>query len=121
MPPYTKLAHAHIWSIAYDATGLNMNLQELERNVIEVCGEVGDFIYSEGSDFDRSRIEQKNGFNNLVSYVDQEAERRLVKVLKKILPEAGFTAFFNRLASNVTNRTFYFQEQLYFNRPLHRY
>ena len=38
---------------------LNMNLQELERNVIEVCGEVGDFIYSESSDFDRSRIEQK--------------------------------------------------------------
>jgi myo-inositol-1(or 4)-monophosphatase len=67
-----------------------MNLQELERNVIEVCGEVGDFIHSESSDFDRSRIEQKNGFNNLVSYVDQEAERRLVKVLKTILPEAGF-------------------------------
>jgi myo-inositol-1(or 4)-monophosphatase len=66
-----------------------MNLQELERNVIEVCGEVGDFIIREGSDFDRTRIEQKNGFNNLVSYVDQEAERRLVKVLKKILREAG--------------------------------
>lgn len=67
-----------------------MNLQELEKNVIEVCEEVGDFIHSESSDFDRSRIEQKNGFNNLVSYVDQEAERKLVKVLKKILPEAGF-------------------------------
>ena len=36
-----------------------MNLQELERNVIEVCGEVSDFIYSESSDFDRTRIEQK--------------------------------------------------------------
>jgi myo-inositol-1(or 4)-monophosphatase len=67
-----------------------MNLQELERNVIDLCVDVGDFIHKESNDFDRSRIEQKNGFNNLVSYVDQEAERRLVKVLKKILPEAGF-------------------------------
>jgi myo-inositol-1(or 4)-monophosphatase len=80
-----------------------MNLQELERNVIEVCGEVGDFIYSESSDFDRSRIEQKNGFNNLVSYVDQEAERRLVKVLKKILPEAGYITEEGTVEQSKTN------------------
>jgi len=67
-----------------------MNLKELERNVIEVCQEVGEFIYAESVNFDRSRIEQKSGFNNLVSYVDQEAERRLVKVLQQILPQAGF-------------------------------
>ena len=67
-----------------------MNLKDIEINVIEVCGQVGEFIYREGLNFDRSRIEQKSGFNNLVSYVDQEAERRLVKVLHNILPEAGF-------------------------------
>lgn len=67
-----------------------MNLKDIERNVIEVCGQVGEFIYTEGANFDRTRIEQKGGFNNLVSYVDQEAERRLVKVLREILPQAGF-------------------------------
>jgi myo-inositol-1(or 4)-monophosphatase len=71
-----------------------MNLQELERNVIELCGEVGDFIYSESSDFDRTRIEQKNGFNNLVSYVDQEAERRLVKGIEK--DPAGSRLYYRR-------------------------
>ena len=67
-----------------------MNLADIEKNVIEVCGQVGEFIYTEGSNFDRTRIEQKNGFNNLVSYVDKEAERRLVKVLHEIFPQAGF-------------------------------
>ncbi len=67
-----------------------MNLQEIERNVMEVCGKVGEFIFTEGSNFDLTRIEQKSGFNNLVSYVDKEAERRLVTVLQKVLPEAGF-------------------------------
>lgn len=67
-----------------------MNLQDIEKNVMEVCGKVGEFIFTEGSNFDLTRIEQKSGFNNLVSYVDKEAERRLVTVLQKILPEAGF-------------------------------
>src|SRR6187402_2976677 len=67
-----------------------MNLKELEKTVIEVCIEVGQFIRHEGANFDHARIEQKDGFNNLVSYVDKEAERRLVTVLKKALPEAGF-------------------------------
>jgi len=67
-----------------------MNLKELEKTVIEICVEVGQFIRHEGANFDHARIEQKDGFNNLVSYVDKEAERRLVTVLKKALPEAGF-------------------------------
>jgi myo-inositol-1(or 4)-monophosphatase len=67
-----------------------MNLKEIQKSVREVCVEVGEFIYTEGANFDRSRIEQKTGFNNLVSYVDKEAERRLVKVLHAILPQAGF-------------------------------
>jgi myo-inositol-1(or 4)-monophosphatase len=67
-----------------------MNLQEIEKGVIEICEEVGQFIRHEGANFDHARIEQKSGFNNLVSYVDKEAERRLVAVLKKLLPDAGF-------------------------------
>lgn len=69
---------------------MSINLKDIETNVIEVCEQVADFIYTEGTSFDLTRIEQKNGFNNLVSYVDKEAERRLVKVLSQLLPEAGF-------------------------------
>lgn len=67
-----------------------MDLKEIQKGVIKVSLEVGEFIRKEGAAFDRSRIEQKNGFNNLVSYVDKEAETRLVSVLHKLLPEAGF-------------------------------
>lgn len=69
-----------------------MNLQDIEKKLIEACLSVGSFIRQEGIVFDRSRIEFKEGFNNLVSYVDKEAEHRLVKVLREILPEAGFIA-----------------------------
>jgi myo-inositol-1(or 4)-monophosphatase len=67
-----------------------MNLQEIKKDVLSVCEDVGEFIRKEAEDFDLSRIEQKNSFNNLVSYVDKEAERRLVEVLRKLLPQAGF-------------------------------
>lgn len=67
-----------------------MNLDNIEKGVIDVCREVGEFIRLEGASFDRSRIEQKTVFNNLVSYVDKESEKKLVKALGKLLPEAGF-------------------------------
>lgn len=67
-----------------------MDLKEIEKEVIEVCREVGEFISREGASFDRNRIEQKKVFNNLVSYVDQESERMLVKRLREIFPAAGF-------------------------------
>jgi myo-inositol-1(or 4)-monophosphatase len=68
------------------------NLSTVEKNVTDLCDEVGAFILTECLNFDTSRIEQKEGFNNLVSYVDKESERRLVKELEKILPGAGFLA-----------------------------
>lgn len=67
-----------------------MNLQSIESSVVEICREVGKFILKEGEAFDRSRIEQKTDFNNLVSYVDKEAEQKLVKNLHEIFPHAGF-------------------------------
>lgn len=65
-------------------------LAALVRQVVELSQEVGAFIDREGRQFDRSKIEQKEGFNNLVSYVDKEAERRLVTGLGKIFPSGGF-------------------------------
>ncbi len=67
-----------------------IELVAIEKNVMEICREVGEFIDREGTLFDRSRIEQKEGFNNLVSYVDKESEKKLVKALSEILPESGF-------------------------------
>ena len=67
-----------------------MNLAQVEKQVIELCVEVGNFIRKENENFDRSKIEQKGSFSNLVSYVDKEAERKLVGALEKILPGSGF-------------------------------
>ena len=68
-----------------------MDLQSIEKGVIESCLEVGEFIRKEGAAFDLTRIEMKqDSFNNLVSYVDKEAERTLVSALKKLFPDAGF-------------------------------
>jgi myo-inositol-1(or 4)-monophosphatase len=67
-----------------------MNLEKIEKGVIEICREVGEFISHEGASFDLTRIEQKHVFNNLVSYVDKEAEKTLVTTLRKLFPAAGF-------------------------------
>lgn len=67
-----------------------ISLAQLEKQVVELTEEVGAFIYKESRNFDRSRIEQKTGFNNLVSYVDKEAEKAIVSGLQKMLPGAGF-------------------------------
>jgi myo-inositol-1(or 4)-monophosphatase len=69
-----------------------MNLVSVEKQVIQLCEEVADFIRNENQHFDRSKIEQKGSFSNLVSYVDKEAENRLVKKLSEIIPGAGFIA-----------------------------
>jgi myo-inositol-1(or 4)-monophosphatase len=69
-----------------------IDLARIEKEVVELSGEVAEFLRHEGANFDKARIEQKDGFNNLVSYVDKEAENRLVKALGKILPGSGFLA-----------------------------
>ncbi|HXA03058.1 MAG TPA: inositol monophosphatase family protein, partial [Cytophagaceae bacterium] len=72
-------------TVSYDS-------KELER----ICGEViivariaGDFIQQESKKFTLDNIEHKSA-KELVSYVDKEAEKLIVKKLKIILPEAGF-------------------------------
>ena len=66
-------------------------MQQLLQEVIVLVKEVGDFIRTEAQNFDESKIEYK-GKNDLVSYVDQEAEKRLVKGLAQLLPGSGFIA-----------------------------
>jgi len=66
-----------------------MNLPALSHAVAALCREAGGFIRHEAQHFDQRRVESK-GLHDLVSYVDQQAERLLVTGLKKLLPEAGF-------------------------------
>ena len=66
-----------------------MKLEEACQEATAIIKAVGVFIRKEAISFDRSLIEKK-GFNDLVSYVDKEAELRLVESLKYVLPEAGF-------------------------------
>ncbi|GHE56041.1 MULTISPECIES: inositol monophosphatase family protein [Roseivirga] len=66
-------------------------MQRLLQDVIVLVKDTGDFIREESHKFDHSKIEYK-GTNDLVSYVDKEAEMRLVKGLSEILPGSGFIA-----------------------------
>jgi myo-inositol-1(or 4)-monophosphatase len=54
-----------------------------------VAEEAGAFIRKERQFFDVKNVEQK-GLNDLVSYVDKQAEKMIVEKLSDILPEADF-------------------------------
>jgi myo-inositol-1(or 4)-monophosphatase len=67
-----------------------LNYELLCAKVIAATRLTGNFIRKESLGFNADSIEFK-GLNDLVSYVDKQAEKQLVKNLSKILPEAGFT------------------------------
>ncbi len=66
-----------------------LDLKNICLNVTKLTAEVGKFIQLEAMRFKTGDIEKK-GHNDLVSYVDKEAERKLVIGLKEILPGSGF-------------------------------
>ena len=66
-----------------------MDLASLMPQTIEIAKKAGEFIINESEQFDESKIEIKE-LNNLVSYVDKEAEKIIVAGLKEVFPEAGF-------------------------------
>lgn len=66
-----------------------MNLNDILQPTLALIKETGAFIRREGKNFDRSNIEHK-GLNDLVSYVDKQAEQKLVDGLRQILPGCGF-------------------------------
>lgn len=59
------------------------------NEVVKIARRAGEFIRHEGMDFNRNRIEEKS-LNDLVSYVDREAEEIIVQTLKFTIPDAGF-------------------------------
>lgn len=65
------------------------HLSAMRKQVCSLAQEVGRFQVRELQSFDREKIISK-GYNDPVSYVDQESEKMLVDGLQKILPSAGF-------------------------------
>ncbi len=68
-----------------------MDLKEKCTATIHLVREVGAFIRREQEKVKSSDVETKS-LNSLVSYVDKQAEVRLVEGLKLIYPQAGFIA-----------------------------
>ncbi|GAA4456667.1 inositol monophosphatase family protein [Nibrella saemangeumensis] len=65
------------------------DLNSLTQQLSLISKQAGEFIRQERLSFSLESIEYKD-VNNLVSYVDKEAEKLLVEHLSKLLPEAGF-------------------------------
>ena len=68
---------------------MSNNFTQLSHDLAALCRTTAQFIRQEATTFDRAKVEHK-GVHDLVSYVDQETERRLVAGLRQLLPEAGF-------------------------------
>ncbi len=68
-----------------------MELAKIGLQVEALARHTGKFVQQEAGRFSTKSIEVK-GLNDLVSYVDKQAELQLVDGLKHILPQAGFIA-----------------------------
>jgi len=68
-----------------------LDLEQITAEVRQLAIETGAFLREERKNFLRELVQEKQS-HDYVSYVDKESERRIVKQLKQILPEAGFVA-----------------------------
>lgn len=64
-----------------------MNYQEICLEIVKISKEIGTWMKEERCQFSSNKIESKT-FNNLVSYVDKESERRFVLALNKLIPNS---------------------------------
>ena len=64
-------------------------LDEIIRRLMPHINKTAQFLLDENAGFSRKAVEYK-GLNNLVSYVDKEAEKQLCEACHSILPEAEF-------------------------------
>lgn len=70
---------------------MNIELETLTGKIKQLAIETGDFLRKERENFNRDKVQEKNT-HDYVSYVDKEAEKRIVAQLHELLPEAGFIA-----------------------------
>lgn len=73
------------------------HLSELRLKLAGICEEVALFIKDELDKVSKNEVETKD-LNSLVSYVDKEAENKLVSALSELLPSAGFITEENTVA-----------------------
>lgn len=66
-----------------------MNIEALAKNIEDVLLNAGAFLLAEGEKFSENKTEVKS-LNQLVSYVDREAEQILCEGLRQIIPDAAF-------------------------------
>jgi len=66
-----------------------MNYQQICQHVEEIAKEAGSFIRNERKKISENDVKLKSAAS-LVTYVDTTSENRIVKALKKLVPEAGF-------------------------------
>lgn len=66
-------------------------LKAIAAKASETAAQASAFIRAQARQFDQQNVEYK-GSNDLVSYVDREAERIIVDALEGVVPEAGFMA-----------------------------
>jgi len=64
-------------------------LSDIKTKLEKLCQEVSVFIKAEMQKVQQTDIEVKD-MNSLVTYVDKNAEIKIVKSLKKLVPEAGY-------------------------------
>jgi myo-inositol-1(or 4)-monophosphatase len=74
-----------------------IDLKQVCTQTCTIAKAAGNFIATERKHFNAEVVEVKS-FNQLVSYVDQEAEKLLVNGLNQLLPEAGFITEENTVA-----------------------
>jgi myo-inositol-1(or 4)-monophosphatase len=67
-----------------------MDLDSILNHTIVAAKEAGAYIKEERKNFNWSKVEQKQRFSDLVSYVDKEAELLIVNKLSDLVPGAGF-------------------------------
>lgn len=65
-----------------------MDYEKICKETIQISREIGDWMVEERKKFSQDNVETK-AFNNLVSYVDKEAEKNFTERLLKLIPGAG--------------------------------
>lgn len=81
-----------------------MNLEHICNNVIDIARNVKKYIQTERMTLSENDILTK-GIHNFVTYVDTNAEKKLVEGLAKILPKAGFITEENTIQENIKDYT----------------
>lgn len=66
-----------------------MELSIIVPELCRIAREAGHFLKAERATFRRERVEEKRA-HDYVSYVDKESEKRIIRALTTLLPEAGF-------------------------------